>query len=253
MTDTDSDKSRECVRPGHRQHRRRLVRRHGRLRDDRPVGDQRDLGRRAGGCRPSSPALFLLFLLVVLRRLVGASSRWPALVAVMIMVSIGTFSWNSILNLRAHPPPSSVVMLATVVTVVATHDLAQGVLVGVLLSGIFFAGKVRAHVPRSSAAVSHDGADATYAGQGQMFFASAERFTRAFDFDGARPTGCDRRQRRALLGHLGRRRARQGRAEVRAATAPRSRSSASTRPAPTMVDRFAVHDKTGAVEQLGCR
>jgi SulP family sulfate permease len=71
----------------------------------------------------------LLFLLVVLGPVVGRIPM-PALVAVMIMVSIGTFSWNSIPNLRRHPWPSSVVMLATVVVVVATHDLAQGVLVG---------------------------------------------------------------------------------------------------------------------------
>ncbi len=70
----------------------------------------------------------------------------PALVAVMIMVSIGTFSWNSVANLRRHPPTSSVVMVTTVVVVVATRDLSLGVLAGVLLSGIFFAGKVRADV-----------------------------------------------------------------------------------------------------------
>ena len=57
-----------------------------------------------------------------------------ALVAVMIMVSIGTFNWDSIRNLRTHPKSSSVVMLATVAVTVATHDLAQGVLTGVLLS-----------------------------------------------------------------------------------------------------------------------
>ncbi|MCR2535893.1 sodium-independent anion transporter, partial [Salmonella enterica] len=65
-----------------------------------------------------------------------------ALVAVMIMVAIGTFSWTSFRNLRAHPKSSSVVMLATVAMTVGTHDLAKGVLVGVLLSGFFFAHKV---------------------------------------------------------------------------------------------------------------
>src|SRR3546814_6288337 len=65
---------------------------------------------------------FLLFLLTVLGPWVGRIPM-PALVAVMIMVSIGTFSWNSIPNLRRHPPASSVVMVATVVVVVATHDL----------------------------------------------------------------------------------------------------------------------------------
>ena len=58
-----------------------------------------------------------------------------ALIAIMIMVSIGTFSWQSIADLKKHPRSSSIVMLATVVTVVTTHDLAFGVLVGVLLSG----------------------------------------------------------------------------------------------------------------------
>src|SRR3546814_19542774 len=70
--------------------------------------------------------LFLLFLIVVLGPLV-AQIPMPALVAVMIMVSIGTFSWTSIRNLKSHPWQSSVVMIATVVVVVWTHDLAQGV------------------------------------------------------------------------------------------------------------------------------
>lgn len=62
-----------------------------------------------------------------------------ALVAVMIMVGRGTFSWSAIANLRTHPKSSSVVMIATVVVVVVTHDLARGVFVGVLLSALFFA------------------------------------------------------------------------------------------------------------------
>lgn len=104
-----------------------------------------------------------------------------ALVAVMIMVSIGTFSWRSILDLRRNPPSSSIVMLVTVVTVIATHDLAKGVLAGVLLSGVFFAGKVSKlfHV-RSEAGV--DGIERIYRVDGQIFFASTESFVAAFDF-----------------------------------------------------------------------
>ena len=100
----------------------------------------------------------------------------------MIMVSIGTFSWNSIPNLRHHPSPSSVVMLTTVVVVVATHDLSMGVLAGVLLSGIFFAGKVQRMfaVDRD---ISADGTTATYRVTGQIFFASVERFVRAFQVE----------------------------------------------------------------------
>jgi SulP family sulfate permease len=123
---------------------------------------------------------FLLFLIVVLGPLV-AQIPMPALVAVMIMVSIGTFSWNSIKNLRTHPWHSSVVMLATVVVVVWTHDLAQGVLVGVLLSGVFFASKVsRLFTVESS--LSADGSTRTYCFKGQVFFASVESFLAAIDF-----------------------------------------------------------------------
>lgn len=120
---------------------------------------------------------FLLFLLAVLGPFVGRIPM-PALVAVMIMVSIGTFSWNSIANLRRHPPTSSIVMLATVFVVLTTHDLSLGVLTGVLLSGIFFAGKVQRMfgVERTAAA---DGS-VVYRVTGQLFFASVERFTRAF-------------------------------------------------------------------------
>jgi sulfate permease, SulP family len=83
----------------------------------------------------------LLILVVGLKDEVGRIPM-PALVAVMIMVCTGAFSWSTIKNLRAHPRSSSIVMLATVAVVVATSNLAYGVGVGVLLSGIFFAGKI---------------------------------------------------------------------------------------------------------------
>jgi len=123
---------------------------------------------------------FLLFLIVVLGPLV-AKIPMPALVAVMIMISIGTFSWSSIRNIRSHPWQSSVVMLVTVAVVVWTHDLAQGVLAGVLLSGVFFASKVR-RLFNVESEISIDGKTKTYLVQGQIFFASAERFADAFDF-----------------------------------------------------------------------
>ena len=114
----------------------------------------------------------LLILLTLLGGWVGRVPM-PALVAVMIMVSIGTFSWNSIANLRHHPPTSSVVMLSTVAVVVFTHDLALGVLAGVLLSGMFFANKVR----RMFTVERVREADRTvYTVTGQIFFASVDRF-----------------------------------------------------------------------------
>jgi SulP family sulfate permease len=115
--------------------------------------------------------VFLLVLLVLLHGLL-AIVPVAALTAVMIMVSINTFSWRSIPNLRANPWPSSVVMVATVLTVVATGNLSKGVLVGVLLSGIFFAGKV-SRLVRVRSTLSADEQTRTYIVEGQVFFASA--------------------------------------------------------------------------------
>jgi SulP family sulfate permease len=100
---------------------------------------------------------------------------------VMIMVSIGTFNWSSIRNLREHPKSSSLVMLATVIVTVATHDLAMGVGTGVLLSGFFFANKVGRILDVRSIA-EEEGRTRTYSVLGQVFFASADTFTNAFDY-----------------------------------------------------------------------
>jgi SulP family sulfate permease len=105
----------------------------------------------------------------------------PALVAVMIMVSIGTFSWASFKNLRVHPKSTSLVMIATVVTVVWTHNLALGVGVGVLLSALSFARKV-AQVIRVRSELDAATETRTYFVQGQVFFASSPEFLAAFDF-----------------------------------------------------------------------
>jgi SulP family sulfate permease len=103
----------------------------------------------------------------------------------MIMVSIGTFHWRSFAELRTHPKSSSVVMLATVVVTVATHDLAKGVLTGVLLSALFFARKVG----RMLQVDEETRADGTqvYTVRGQVFFASAGQFAASFDLQHAAP------------------------------------------------------------------
>lgn len=104
-----------------------------------------------------------------------------ALVAVMIMVSIGTFSWQSIKDLKTHPMSTNIVMIATVVVVVWTHNLALGVFVGVLLAAIFFAAKVGNYMHVSST-LSTDGHQRTYRVIGQVFFTSSEKFVESFDF-----------------------------------------------------------------------
>lgn len=137
---------------------------------------------RSGGRTRLSTLLagvFLLFLIVVLGPWVKQIPM-AALVAVMFMVAISTFSWTSIRTVRSHPPTSTIVMVATVVVVVLTHDLAQGVLAGVLLSGIFFAWKVA----RDMDIIVHDSPDGDvrrYEIFGQVFFASASSFRSSFN------------------------------------------------------------------------
>ncbi|ONG51588.1 sodium-independent anion transporter [Pseudoroseomonas deserti] len=123
--------------------------------------------------------VFLLLLMVALRPWVAAVPV-AALVAIMIMVSISTFAWDSLRNLAHHPRPSSLVMLATVAVTVATHNLAAGVTIGVLLSGVFFASKV---MRMMQVEVAYDAASDTrhYRVAGQVFFASADAFAEKFD------------------------------------------------------------------------
>jgi len=104
-----------------------------------------------------------------------------ALVAVMIMVSIGTFSWQSIVDLKKHPLSSNLVMMATVAVVVSTHNLAYGVFIGVLLASLFFANKVSHFMYVTSELEATDNLR-TYRVVGQVFFNSADKFSAQFDF-----------------------------------------------------------------------
>jgi len=124
--------------------------------------------------------VFLLILVVFLGDFV-AMIPMAALVAVMIMVSIGTFSWASLKNMKTYPRTSTAVMLATVVATLYTHNLAYGVGVGVLLSGIFFAGKV-AKLFNVTSRMERNGEMRTYMVSGQIFFASSAAFIDSFDF-----------------------------------------------------------------------
>jgi SulP family sulfate permease len=120
----------------------------------------------------------LLLVLMVLLKPWVSQVPVAALVAIMVMVSIDTFDWSSLRAVVAHPRLSSAVMLATVVVTVATSNLALGVAVGVLLSGVFFTVKV-AKLLR--VVVERDAGGMTYRVSGQVFFASADMFVDAFD------------------------------------------------------------------------
>lgn len=241
MTPSDSDKRRECAGQGTANIAAALI---GGMGGCAMIGQSVINVTSGGRTRLSTftAGAFLLFLLAALGPFVGRIPM-PALVAVMIMVSIGTFSWNSIANLRRHPWPSSVVMVTTVVVVVATHNLSMGVLAGVLLSGIFFAGKVQRmfDVARE---LSADGQTTVFRVSGQIFFASVERFTRAFQTEDIAPnvlidmTGAHFWDISGVgaLDKIVAKLRREGRAVE---TVGYNRASAD------IVDRFALHDKTG--------
>ena len=179
LTDTTSDRNQECIGQGIANTATGFI---GGMAGCAMIGQSIINVKSGGRGRLSTFAagVFLLFLLMVLGDWV-ARIPMAALVAIMIMVSIGTFSWSSITALRTHPTSSSVVMLATVVFVIWTHNLAIGVLVGVLLSGIFFAAKI-AQLFRVTSVLSADGKTRTYTIAGQLFYASVEDFMKGFDF-----------------------------------------------------------------------
>ncbi|HSG62733.1 MAG TPA: SulP family inorganic anion transporter [Pseudomonadales bacterium] len=179
LTDTSSDRDRECRGQGIANISAGLL---GGMAGCAMIG-QSVINVKSGG-RGRLSTLFagvlLLIMVVFLDEWIG---RIPmaALVAVMIMVSIGTFSWASIRDLKNHPISSNIVMISTVVVVVMTHNLALGVFVGVLLAALFFANKIG----RFMAIHSHSDAEGQhrhYRVVGQVFFASSEQFIAGFDF-----------------------------------------------------------------------
>jgi len=179
LTDTTSDKNRECIGQGLANTATGFI---GGMAGCAMIG-QSMINVKSGGRGRMSTLCAGVFLLLMIVFLGDWVKQIPmaALVAIMVMVSIGTFSWSSIKNLKLHPRSSSIVMLATVIVVVTTHNLAIGVFVGVLFSGIFFAWKI-SQIFLVTSELSDDGASRRYIIEGQLFFASAENFTAAFDF-----------------------------------------------------------------------
>ncbi|ELW78086.1 MULTISPECIES: SulP family inorganic anion transporter [Acinetobacter] len=179
LTDTSSDKNRECKGQGVANIASGFM---GGMAGCAMIG-QSIINVKSGGRTRLSTFCAGIFLLIM----VVFISDWlkvipmAALVAVMIMVSIGTFNWDSLRNIRQYPLSSNIVMIATVVVVVATHNLAYGVLIGVLLSALFFANKIERYMAVQS--VLDDAENTrTYIVKGQVFFSSADKFTAAFDF-----------------------------------------------------------------------
>lgn len=246
MTDTPSGKNRECVGQGAANIVAGLF---GGMAGCAMIG-QSVINVKSGGRGRLSTlvaGVFLLILLVLLGPWVRQIPM-PALVAVMVMVSIGTFSWASVKNLRTHPKSTSLVMVSTVAVVVGTHNLALGVGVGVLLSALSFARKV-AQVIRVRSELDEGGERRTYFAQGQVFFASANTFVDAFDFkEAVARVRIDVSQAHfwdlTAVGALDKVVLKFRREGAAVEIIGLNEASA------TIVDKLAIHDKPGALDRL---
>ncbi len=246
LTDTTSDRNRECKGQGIANIGSGLL---GGMAGCAMIGQSIINIKSGGRTRLStlSAGLFLLIMVLVLDKWL-VQIPMAALVAVMIMVSIGTFSWASIKNLKEHPLSTNIVMVVTVVVVVATHNLAFGVLAGVLLAALFFANKVGQYM-LVTAKYDEETETRTYTVVGQVFFSSSEKFIESFDFkeavenvviDVSRAHFWDITAVAALDKAVVKFRREGAEVEVLGL----NEASA------TIVDRFGVHDKPDAVERL---
>ncbi|MFB2706039.1 SulP family inorganic anion transporter [Marinobacter shengliensis] len=246
LTDTTSDRDRECKGQGIANIGSGLL---GGMAGCAMIGQSIINVKSGGRTRLSTltAGVFLLILVLVLDKWL-VQIPMAALVAVMIMVSIGTFSWDSIRNLREHPLSTNIVMLVTVIVVVATHNLAFGVLAGVLLAALFFANKI-GHYMLVTSELDENTETRRYTVVGQVFFSSSEKFLESFDFkeavdnvviDLSRAHFWDITAVAALDKAVIKFRREGSDVEVIGL----NQASA------TIVDRFGVHDKPDAVDRL---
>ncbi|WP_111498375.1 SulP family inorganic anion transporter [Marinobacter bohaiensis] len=246
LTDTPSDRNRECKGQGLANIGSGLL---GGMAGCAMIG-QTVINVKSGGRTRLSTLVagcFLLFMVLVLQDWL-VQIPMAALVAVMIMVSIGTFSWDSVRNLRHYPLSTNLVMLVTVCVVVATHNLALGVLAGVLLAALFFANKI-GHFMAVTSELDGAGRRRVYTVVGQVFFSSTEKFLASFDFkEGVDNVVIDLSRAHfwdiTAVGALDKAVIKFRREGADVEVIGLNEASA------TIVDRFGVHDKPGAVDDL---
>jgi len=179
LTDTPSDKNRECKAQGVANIASGMI---GGMAGCAMIG-QSVINIKSGGRGRLSSLVAGVVLLIMVVYMNEWVARIPmaALVAVMIMVSIGTFDWRSIRNLKKHPMSTNIVMIATVIVVVLSHNLAYGVFVGVLLASLFFANRI-SHFMYSESELDSETSTRTYCFHGQIFFNSSNKFLAQFNF-----------------------------------------------------------------------
>ncbi|WP_367114813.1 SulP family inorganic anion transporter [Clostridium sp.] len=179
MTDTSSNKTRECISQGIGNI---VVGFFGGMAACAMIGQSVINVKSGGRTRLSSltAGVVLMFLIIVLNSFV-VQIPLAALVAVMIMVSISTFDWNSLKTMNKVPKLDTAVMLVTVGTVIFTHNLAIGVFVGVVLSCMFFVSKIaKINIEYT---IDRKNGESVYKVHGQLFFASAKHFVNEFRYD----------------------------------------------------------------------
>lgn len=179
LTDTPSDKNRECKGQGFANIVSGFF---GGMAGCAMIG-QSVINIKSGGRGRLSTLVAGVLLLILVVFMSEWISKIPmaALVAVMIMVSIGTFNWNSLIRARKLPLSTNIVMFTTVIVVVWTHNLAYGVFVGVLLASLFFANKI-SHFMYIKTSKDEDLKLKKYEVHGQVFFNSSSRFVEMFNF-----------------------------------------------------------------------
>ena len=177
MTDTKSKKNQECIAQGFANIVSGMF---GGMAGCAMIG-QSVINTRSGGRGRLSTLFagcFLLFLILIMDTWVKQIPM-AALVAVMIMVSIGTFRWESFKEIYTLPKTSTITMISTVIVVIATDDLAKGVLTGVIVNALCFSRHV-SHVFTVESSIFDN--IKTYTVKGNLFFASAESFSDSFDY-----------------------------------------------------------------------
>jgi SulP family sulfate permease len=244
LTDTSSNKNRECKGQGIANIASSLI---GGMAGCAMIGQSMINVKSGGRTRLStlSAGVSLLVMMVFLGDWL-AKIPMAALVAVMIMVSISTFSWDSIRNLNKYPLSTNIVMVVTVVVVVATDNLAFGVVAGTLLAAMFFANKIGHHLDVSSTR-DPEHPHRTYQVTGQVFFGSADRFIRSFDLKEPLDTlAIDLRAAHfwdiTAVVALDKVVLKLRRLGVHVDVIGMNQASA------TLVDRFGIHDKPGGLE-----
>lgn len=122
--------------------------------------------------------IVLIFMIIVLGGVV-VQIPMPILAGIMVMVSIGTVDWNSFKYIKKAPKTDALVMILTVIIVLMTHNLAIGVIVGVVFSALFFATKI------SKVEVIHEELDKKhhFSFKGQIFFVSIDSMMEQIDIN----------------------------------------------------------------------